>query len=55
MRTRKSAPTLTERQRHRQIIGLFASHLASMPLAMSRPAAETSNGWFTGPHGASRP
>ena len=34
MRTRKSAPTLTERQRRRQIIDLLASHVARMPEAV---------------------
>lgn len=39
MRTRKSAPTLTERQRRRQIIDLLAGHLARMPdaVAVSAP------------------
>ena len=31
MRTRKSAPTLIERQRRRQIIDLLAGHLVRMP------------------------
>jgi len=35
MRTRKSAPTLTERQRRRQIINLLAGHLAKMPEAVA--------------------
>ena len=35
MRTRKSAPTLTERQRRRQIIDLLASHVARMPEAVA--------------------
>jgi len=35
MRTRKSAPTLTERQRRRQIIDLLAGHLARMPEAVA--------------------
>lgn len=35
MRTRKSAPTLTEGQRRRQIIGLLACHLARMPEAVA--------------------
>ena len=41
MRTQKSAPTLTERQRRRQIIDLLASHLARMPeaVAISAPSA----------------
>ena len=38
MRTRKSAPTLTERQRRRQIIDLLAKHLACMPAALSAPS-----------------
>ncbi len=40
MRTRKSAPTLTERQRRRQIIDLLANHLARMPeaVAVSAPS-----------------
>jgi len=35
MRTRKSAPALTERQRRRQIIELLASHVARMPEAVA--------------------
>jgi len=35
MRTRKSAPALTERQRRRQIIDLLASHVARMPEAVA--------------------
>jgi len=35
MRTRKSAPTLTEGQRRRQIIDLLASHVARMPEAVA--------------------
>jgi len=35
MRTRKSAPALTERQRRRQIIDLLAGHLAHMPEAVA--------------------
>jgi len=35
MRTRKSAPALTERQRRRQIIDLLAGHLARMPEAVA--------------------
>jgi hypothetical protein len=35
MRTRKSATTLTERQRRRQIIDLLAGHLARMPEAIA--------------------
>ena len=35
MRTRKSAPTLTERQRRREIIDLLAIHLARMPAAVA--------------------
>jgi len=50
MRTRprnKSAPTLTERQRRRQIIDLLASHVARMPeaVAVSAPGGlETESG-----------
>ena len=35
MRTRKSAPMLTEGQRRRQIIDLLAGHLARMPEAVA--------------------
>ena len=35
MRTRKSAATLTERQRRRQIIDLLAGHMARMPEAVA--------------------
>jgi hypothetical protein len=35
MRTRKSAPALTERQRRRQIIDLLAGHVARMPEAVA--------------------
>jgi hypothetical protein len=47
MRTRKSAPTLTKRQRRRQIIDLLAGHLARMPeaVAVSAPCdSETDAG-----------